>query len=322
MTAAASAAPILLAVPRLLYLEPYLREVAPVTLLWEQGDPVAFARSPAGRAVRVLVTGSTTPLSREMLDALGGLEAILYLGAGYESVDTNWARERGIMVANTPGLGADDVADLALTHILAHVRRLVVNDALIRAGEWRGLTLNVTQTSMGTRRVGIVGLGAIGEAVARRVELCRSEVRWWGRRPNPDAPWPRMDSLEALAEWANVLVVAVALKPETHKLIDAAILRRLGPDGVLVNVSRGGTVDEEALRAALRAGEIGGAGLDVFDPEPTDPAVWVGVPNTTLSPHCGGRTDIGLAAIREVLVENAAAVLRGERVLTPVPELA
>ncbi|MFC3173569.1 2-hydroxyacid dehydrogenase [Novosphingobium bradum] len=318
----ASPGGILLHIPTLQGIEAQVAEYGPVTRLWEQDDPLAFARSEAGKAIRVVVTISIPPLDRALLDALEGLQAIVVLGAGYESIDTDWARERGIMVANSPGLGAEDVADAALGMMLASLRRIVEGDALVRSGGWTHKYRGPAGIAVGGRRIGIVGLGAIGKAVARRAQACRGEVRWWGRRPRPEADWPQMADLGELADWAQVLVVCVALNGATRHLIDADIIRRLGPEGLLVNISRGGTVDEDALRAALRSGELGMAALDVFTTEPTDPALWAGVPNTILTPHSAGWTMQSVIALRDQAVANVIAVLTEGRVLTPVSELA
>ncbi|MBU2118113.1 MAG: 2-hydroxyacid dehydrogenase, partial [Alphaproteobacteria bacterium] len=187
----------------------------------------------------------------------------------------------------------------------------------VRAGRWTPQSRTITR-SLGGLKLGIVGLGAIGEAVARRGAAMRMVPAWWGPRPK-DAPWPRAESLIDLARTSDVLVVACRADETNRGLISAEVLQALGPDGLLVNVSRGQVVDEDALIAALKSGRLGGAALDVFGTEPTDAARWAELPNTVLTPHTGGATTQAVQAMLGLLLQNLDAVLNGRPPVTPAP---
>ena len=172
--------------------------------------------------------------------------------------------------------------------------------------------------SLGGRRVGIVGLGAIGEAVARRCEAFALSVAWWGPREKPDAPWPRSADLTALARDSDILVVAARATEQNRGLISGEVLGALGEEGLLVNVSRGQVVDEDALIAALRSGRLGMAALDVFAEEPTPAERWAGVPNLVLTPHTAGATSAAVPKMAAMTRENLLRFFRGEALLSPV----
>ena len=171
---------------------------------------------------------------------------------------------------------------------------------------------------MGGARLGIVGMGAIGIAIAERAEAMKMRIGWWGPRDKPGLAWPRTESLAALARESDILAVAARADETNRGMINAAILDALGPDGLLVNVARGQLVDEVALVAALKAGRLGGAALDVFDPEPTDPARWADVPNVVLTPHTGGATQEAVARMLGMLRANLAAHFEGAPLPAPV----
>ena len=166
--------------------------------------------------------------------------------------------------------------------------------------------------------MGIVGMGAIGIAIARRAEVMRMRVGWWGPREKPELPWPRAENLEVLARNSDILVVAARADESNRKMISAQVMDALGPGGLLVNIARGQLVDEDAVIAALRDGRLGGAALDVFDPEPTDPARWKGVPNCVLTPHTGGATHEAVARMTEMLMANLAAYFAGTPLVSAV----
>jgi lactate dehydrogenase-like 2-hydroxyacid dehydrogenase len=171
-------------------------------------------------------------------------------------------------------------------------------------------------------RLGIVGMGAIGVAIAERAAAMKMRISWWGPRDKPGLPWPRASTLDALAGDSDILVVAARADESNRGLIAAAILDRLGPDGLLVNVARGQLVDETALIRALKEGRLGGAALDVFDPEPTDPARWADVPSVVLTPHTGGATHEAVARMATTLLANLAAHFAARPLPSPVPEMA
>ncbi len=255
-------------------------------------------------------------LSNETLTKLENLKLIACMGAGYDGVDVAFAASRGVTVTNCPNINHEDVADVAMGLMLSTARHIAHGDRNIRAGVWReGLS---TPRRFSGRKLGIVGLGAIGRAIAERAQGFRLETRWTGPRPKPDAPYPYEPDLEALAAWADILVTANPALPGTEKMIDARVLKALGPQGIFVNIGRGSLVDEDALIAALNAGELGGAGLDVFAQEPTPAARWANVKNITMTPHIGGGSVESLIAAGQLALENVRLFFAGEPVKTPV----
>jgi phosphoglycerate dehydrogenase-like enzyme len=200
--------------------------------------------------------------------------------------------------------------------VLAAWRKIVHGDRELRAGAWAPSAKMVT-ASLGGRRLGIVGLGAIGAAIGRRAEAFGLETAWWGPREKPEAPWPRRDSLKALAEESDVLVVACKATPETAGLISREIVEAVGPGGLLVNVSRGQVVDEDAVIAALKSGALGMAALDVFVQEPTPPERWADVPNVVLTPHTAGATSAAVPKMVALTRENLRRFFAGEPLANP-----
>lgn len=288
-----------------------------VLTLWDQPDFDAFAAGP-GRAVRVIL-GGWGKIDRAMIEMLPNLGLIARIGTGYESVDLPHARAHGVQVSNTPGVNADDVADVAMALLLGVIRGVVDGDRLVRSGGWTNENRGGVRASMKGLKVGVVGLGAIGEAVAERSQAFKSEVQWWGPRPKPDAAWPMASSLMALAAWCDALVICARADATNTRLIDGAVLDAVGAAGVVVNITRGGIIDEAAMIARLRDGRLGGAGLDVFEQEPTPAGRWTDVPNTVLTPHIGGATRGALRAMVDLALENVRAFLAGEPLPTPVP---
>lgn len=276
----------------------------------------AEGRSRAGEA-RAIVTASFLPIDAALLATMPRLGLIAVFGAGYDNVDVAAAQARGIAISNGGAANAEDVADHAIALLLAQRRRIVEGDHRVRSGTWTAET-RLFSRSLGGARLGIVGMGHIGQAVARRAEPMRMQVAWWGPRAKPDLPWPRLDSLEALARASDILVVASRADESNRGLISAAILDALGPQGLLVNVARGTVVDEDALIAALRAGRLGGAALDVFETEPTPPERWADVPHCVLATHSGGATDAAMAGMTALLQDNLAAFFAGRSLRTSV----
>lgn len=256
--------------------------------------------------VRVLVAAGAIYLPTELVDSFPNLAVIVSIAAGHDGIDLDHARERGIQVTSSMGANAPDVADLAVGSLIALVRGIVSGDRLIREGGWHRLRV-VPARSIGALKVGIVGLGMIGQEIARRLEAFGCVVEWHGPRPK-QVPWPRVDSLHELAERSDALFVAAHLSPETQGIIDARVIAAVGPQGYLVNVGRGPLVDEDALIAALREGRLAGAALDVFAEEPTPAERWQDVPNTVLTPHLGGATH---EALQRVFERTRDSVLRG-----------
>ena len=270
-------------------------------------------------AVRAIVHAGDIVLPAATLEALPNVGLIACVGAGYDGIDVPWCRAHGIEVTNAAGLNAADVADQAIGLMLAGWRNILAGDRMIRDGLWRENHRHAASASLAGRRFGVVGLGAIGAASARRAAAFDLDVAWWGPRPKPSAPWPRIDGLIELAAWSDILLVACRANAENRGLISRELIEAVGPNGMIVNVARGSVVDEDALIAALKAGRLGHAGLDVFAQEPTPRERWADVPNVVLTPHTGSTTTETIPRLVARTIENLQLFFEGLPVATPVP---
>ena len=258
-------------------------------------------------------------LEPEFLSSLPKLALIANISVGYDGVDVDWCRARGIEVTHADGLNAEDVADHAVGLLLASWRNLVEGDRHVREGRWTPDNRMGPRPALKGRKVGVVGMGHIGQACAWRVEPFGLQVAWWGPNPKPDLRWPRAESLLALAQDSDILIVACRADASNRGLISQAVVEALGPRGLLVNVARGSVVDEDALIAALKDKRLGRAALDVFWEEPTPPARWAGVPNVVLSPHSAGGTLESIPKMIGQAMENLRRHFAGQDLLSPVP---
>jgi lactate dehydrogenase-like 2-hydroxyacid dehydrogenase len=283
------------------------------------GDPQTRAAllSERGRDVRAVVTIGSVGAPPDVLAACPNLELISVFGVGYDGVDVPAMRARGVAVTNCPNINHEDVADVALGLLISCARHIAAGDRLVRAGGWKGPVAFPPPRRLGGRMLGIVGLGAIGDAVALRAAAFGMEIAWTGPRPKT-VPWRYEPDLIALARWADVLAMTLRPDPGTEKMIGAAVLDALGPDGIVINVARGSVIDEDALIAALKAGRIAAAGLDVFEQEPTPASRWADVPNVTLTPHFGGGTRDSIMESAQLVLENLRRHFAGEPLKTPV----
>jgi lactate dehydrogenase-like 2-hydroxyacid dehydrogenase len=271
----------------------------------------------AAGAIRGIVTNGHSGPGAELIDRLPKLEIIASASVGYDTIAVEHARARGIPVTNTPDVLNNDVADLAIALILMTARRLMAADAFVRAGKWRAGELPLGE-SAGGKRLGIVGLGRIGKAVARRAAAMEMEIAYTGRRKLDDVPYRYEPDLTALARDSDFLAVIVPLTEATRGMIDGAVLEALGPGGILINVARGAVVDEAAMVAALESGKLGGAGLDVFADEPNVPDALLGMENVVLAPHVGSATLETRRAMSQLTLDNLDAHFAGRPLLTPV----
>jgi len=273
-----------------------------------------------GGPIRGLVQGGGTVTPTALLDALPKLEIISVFGVGYDGVPVVYCKQRGIKVTNTPDVLTDDVADVALGLILMTGRGFVRANRFAQAGEWEKRSAELT-TKLSGRKVGILGLGRIGKAIAQRVAAMGMKVAYTGRKPQ-QVPYEYVASLEALAAAVDFLVVACPGGEATRSIVNANVLAALGKKGTLVNIARGSIVDEPALVAALKAGAIKGAGLDVFADEPHIPAELFALDNVVLLPHVGSATRETRQAMGDLCKANLDAWFAGKSVLTLIPELA
>lgn len=269
------------------------------------------------QAVRAIVHAGEIPLPPDFLESLPGLGLIACVSVGYDGVDVPWCRAHGIEVTHAKGLNADDVADHAMGLLLASWRKIALGDRIVREGGWRDDPRMRAGPGLKGRRLGVMGLGAIGEAVAVRAEAFGLQVAWWGPNPKP-ARWPRGESLLKLAQASDILVVACRADASNRGAVSREVIEAVGPKGLIVNVARGSIVDEDALIAALKDGSLGRAALDVFAEEPTPAGRWVDVPNTVLTPHSAGGTVDSIPRMVAQAVENVRLFLKGEPVASPV----
>ncbi|GAA2363583.1 2-hydroxyacid dehydrogenase [Streptomyces cuspidosporus] len=286
--------------------------------LAELPDPDAYLREHGGEVVAA-VTSARIGVSNDLMDALPALRAIVHFGVGYETTDVTRARARGIDVSNTPDVLTDCVADLAVGALIDVMRRLSAADRFVRRGAWQEGAAFRLSAKVSGKRVGILGLGRIGRAIARRLEGFGTELLYCSRTPAEDVSYRRVASPAALAAECDVLVVAVSAGGTTQGLVSAEVLDALGPAGYLVNVSRGSVIDEPALVKALVDGRIAGAALDVFADEPHVPEALLDLDTVVLLPHIASATHETREAMGELAFRNLHRFMTEGTLVTPVP---
>ena len=273
--------------------------------LWKEADPAAFLAAHGGEFTGY-VTSARFGVSEASLALMPSLKVISSFGVGTDTLPLAAAAARGIAVGYTPDVLNDCVADTAFGLVIDVARRLSAADRFVRSGAWLTGQFPLA-SSVSHKRLGILGLGRIGQVVAKRASGFDMDVRYHNRRKNPDVPYTYEASLTSLAEWADFLVVISAGGPETRNLVSADVLRALGPKGFLINVSRGTVVDETALIEALENGTIAGAGLDVYVDEPTVPARLLALDQVVLLPHLASATHETRQAMADLVVNNLDA---------------
>jgi len=263
---------------------------------------------------RAIVGGGSVLVDRAVLDAFPALEIVAVNGVGYDRIDLDAVRARGVRVTTTPDVLTDDVADLAIALMLAVDRRIAFNDRTVREGGWN---VPLGRRTSG-RRIGIFGFGRIGQAIARRAAPFAREVLYTARHERPDAGYRFVPDIGALAEACDTLILIAPGGEATRHIVDAGVLARLGAQGVLINVARGSLVDEPALIAALAAGTIAGAGLDVYEDEPHVPEALKAMDQVVLLPHQGSATAECRAAMGALVIANLDAHFAGLPLVTPL----
>lgn len=272
-----------------------------------------------GPRVRGIVS-FVTSCPRSLIEKLPALEIIATSAVGYDGIDVKAAAERGVVVTNTPDVLTDEVADLTLGLLLATIREIPRAEKHLRDGLWptKG-PYPLTPTLQG-RKAGIVGLGRIGKAIARRIEGFGVPVSYHGRSKQPDVAYSYFPTITGLAEAVDVLIAVMPGGADTKHLINKQVFEALGPNGIFINVARGTVVDEPAMIDALKKGTILAAGLDVFENEPNVPAELIALPNTVLLPHVASASVHTRDAMAQLAVDNVLAWFDGKPPLTPVPE--
>jgi lactate dehydrogenase-like 2-hydroxyacid dehydrogenase len=288
-----------------------------VTRYLQRPGPDAL-RADLKNRVRGVATEANHGADRALITALPKLEVIAVFGVGTDAVDLAAARERNIPVTNTPGILADEVADLAIGLMLASARQILFADRYVRDGSWASKGPIPLGRSVGGKTMGVLGLGGIGSAIAERGVALRMRVVYGGPRRKPDVPYDYVADPVELARHSDYLMVACKGGPETRHLVSAAVIDALGPNGTLVNVARGSVVDERALIAALVEGRLGHAALDVFESAPNPSPELLKLPNVIVQPHHGSATVETRAAIGRLMIDNLSAHFAGRPLLTPV----
>ncbi len=265
------------------------------------------------------VCGGHTRIDGPFVELFPRLEIVSSFGVGYDHIDAALLARRGIVVTHTPDVLTGEVADLALGLLIATVRQLPQVDRYLREGKWLKGAYPLTTTLRG-RKVGILGLGRIGKAIARRLEACELEIEYHGRNPQPGVNYRYHPTLLGLAQSCDVLMVVASGGAETRHIVNKDVLEALGPDGIVINVGRGTVIDEPALIAALRERRILSAGLDVFEDEPRVPAELIAMEHVVLLPHVGSASVHTRNAMGQLVVDNLVSWFGGKGAITPVPE--
>jgi lactate dehydrogenase-like 2-hydroxyacid dehydrogenase len=268
--------------------------------------------------VRGVVTNGHSGPPPEIIDRLTKLEVICSASVGYDGIPVEYARSKGIPVTNTPEVLNDDVADLAIGLMIMTARNLLAADRYVRQGLWPQKGEFPLASRASGKRVGILGMGRIGREIGKRAEAMNNTIAYHSRRPVADVSWQHYPDLVALAKDSDFLIVIIPATPETNKIVNRDVIEALGPNGILVNVARGAVVDEDALVAALSAGKLGGAGLDVFVHEPRVPEALFGMDNVVLAPHVGSGTHETRRAMSQLVLDNLDAHFAGKPLLTEI----
>jgi lactate dehydrogenase-like 2-hydroxyacid dehydrogenase len=284
-----------------------------------RGDLDRLSPAVVARIKGVAVTGLVSA-DKAMMAMFPELEIVSSFGVGYDHVDSAYARDHSIIVTNTPDVLTEEVADVALGLLISTLREFVSADRYLRSGQWAKQNYPLTVGSLRGRVVGMVGMGRIGQAIARRLDASKVPVVYHSRNPVAGVSYEHFPNLVEMAKVVDTLVVITPGGAGTAKLINAQVIDALGSNGVIINVARGSVIDEPALIAALKARKILAAGLDVFANEPNVPDELRALPNTVLLPHVGSASVVTRNAMDQLVVDNLVEWFAGRRPLTPIPE--
>ena len=305
---------ILIPVPLNAVLTEKLEQTFDLRKLYEEPDPDKALQLYGGEISAIASSGK---VDAKLMRSLPKLEIIANFGVGIDGIDLETARQKGVRVTNTPSVLTDAVADIAIGLLLALTRHIVAADAYVRAGNWGQQKLPLG-TGISGKTCGILGMGRIGQGIARRCEALGMTVLWHGPNPKPELPYRYVETAAALATQSDVLILALPGGPSTRHIVNAEVLQRLGPQGYLINIARGSVVDEAALLKALKEKTIAGAGLDVFEHEPHISREFMDLTNTVLLPHIGSATKETRAAMADLVIGNLEAHFSGRQLLTQV----
>jgi len=274
----------------------------------------------AGRIRGAAVTYNSVRGDSTTLAKFPKLEIVASFGVGYDHIDAAYARDHNIMVTNTPDVLTEEVADIAMGLLISTLREFVKADRYLRSGLWTAQNFPLSVGSLRDRKVGMVGMGRIGQAIARRLDASKVPVVYHTRKPADGMSYQHYPDLIEMAKAVDTLIVIVPGGPSTNKMINAEVMKALGPRGVIINVARGTVVDEQAMIAALKSGTILAAGLDVFEKEPHVPDELKAMQNVVLLPHIGSASVVTRNAMDQLVVDNLKAWFAGKPPLTPVAE--
>lgn len=288
-----------------------------VIKIWKQRDPEATLKEQKNNVVGIVSTYNSAGVSKKLMAALPNLEIIAQYGVGVNNIDLEAAQDSEIAVTYTPDILTNDTADIAMSLLLSVTRRIVEGDMFVRVGRWQRGALPLG-TCLSQKTAGIVGLGRIGKAIAKRLQAFDIDIVYHGRNKQPDVQYTYYEDLQTMAADVDFLILACSGGPNTQHLITLDVLKKLGPQGFIINIARGSVINEEDLLIALRNKDIAGAGLDVFENEPLVPQELIKMDNVVLLPHIGSATLETRTKMGQLVIDNLEAYFSGKPLITPV----
>ncbi|ESQ35575.1 hypothetical protein EUTSA_v10008292mg [Eutrema salsugineum] len=281
-------------------------------------DPISDFLTSHAASVRAVVSVGRLPITAEFISKLPSLEIVVCASVGFDHVDLDECKRRGVTVTNAGDAYGEDVADLAVGLLISVLRRIPALDRYIRSGQWTRLWDYPFGSKLDKKKVGILGLGSIGSLIAKRLEPFGCVISYNSRSPKPDVPYIYHPEVLSLAAANDVLILSCSLTDETHHIVDRKVMETLGKNGVIINIGRGGLIDEKEMVKCLVEGVLWGVGLDVFDNEPEVPEELFGLENVVLSPHSAGMTAESLNNVTEVALSNLKAFFSDQPLIFPV----